>query len=185
MSWLRIDDGFADNVKVSELSDRAFRLHVEALCYCSRNLTDGWLLPKTVKVLTAGIGATRKHVDELIEKGLWLNSQGGGFTVNDYLEYNPSAEQVKATRKDLSAKRSDAGRKGAAARWKQTDGNGDGKPDGKHGKSHMAPSPPVLKTKSKTYLAARYFNDPTPIGAAASAIAAQAVQAKTQGGNAA
>ena len=39
MTWLRLEDGFAENEKISELSDRSFRLHVAVLCYCGRGPT--------------------------------------------------------------------------------------------------------------------------------------------------
>jgi hypothetical protein len=97
VSWLRIDDGFAEHPKVVELSDRAFRLHVAALCFCTRNLTDGVLSDRSVKVVCALTSSTKKHVGELREAGLWI-AIPDGFTVKDFLEYNPSAEKVKEDR---------------------------------------------------------------------------------------
>ena len=41
MTWLRIDDAMVDHPKIIGLSDGAFRLHITALCYCARHLTDG------------------------------------------------------------------------------------------------------------------------------------------------
>lgn len=43
MSWVRLDDGFADHPKIAALDDRAFRIHIWALCYSARHLTDGFL----------------------------------------------------------------------------------------------------------------------------------------------
>jgi hypothetical protein len=42
MPYLALDDNFAHNPKV-RLTDRAFRLHVVALCHCSQHLTDGFV----------------------------------------------------------------------------------------------------------------------------------------------
>lgn len=98
MSWLKIDDGFVEHFRVDPLSDRAFRLHVAALCHCSRNLTDGHVSTKNVRVLRArSNNAGVKHVDELLEAGLWVQN-GDGYVIRDYLDYNPSAEKVRQER---------------------------------------------------------------------------------------
>jgi protein gp37 len=98
VSWLRIDDGFAEHPKVMDVSDRAFRLHVAAMCFCARNLTDGELAERSVRMVCALTAATKKHVAELVDAGLWLKRDGGAFEVKDFLEYNPTAEKVKADR---------------------------------------------------------------------------------------
>lgn len=163
MSWLRIDDNFTENAKVETLNDRAFRLHVSALCFCARNLTDGHLTPKTVRVLAAGINANvNRCVEDLVAAGLWLPTPGG-HVINDYLEFNPSGDKVRADRKELSEKRRQAGLKGAQSRW-QTNGNGDGKTDGKQDAiSHdvsMAPSRTGLKQSQKPFAHAKETNSP-------------------------
>lgn len=145
MSWLKIDDGFTDNGKIEALSDRAFRLHVTGLCWCARNLTDGWITARSAKALLALCSAAKKHLDELVDRELWLPT-GDGYSIKDYLEYNPPAEKVKADRRELSKKRREAGLKGAAARWEKgdkPDGNDDGKPAAVAKGLSMAPSRPV------------------------------------------
>jgi hypothetical protein len=121
MTWARLDDGFPQHPKVIGLSDAAFRLHVSAVCYCARNLTDGAIPKAALKVL----GGSARHVAELHTAGLW-EAAGNGFTVHDYLDYNPSAKQIDSKRKAKSV----AGAKGASSRW--------------HGKPHAngnAPDP--------------------------------------------
>lgn len=115
MSWLKIDDGFAEHPKLSDLSDRSFRLHVAALCYCARNLTDGVLSPKALKVLAAVINAGRlaRNLSELTQAKVWISHPDGSYSIYGYLEHNPSAEEVKAKRDERRA----AGLKGAASRW--------------------------------------------------------------------
>ena len=98
MSWLRIDDGFAEHPKIEGLSAVAFRLHVSAMCLCARKLTDGRIgAGKDLKLLFIIAGARQKHVDELVAGGLW-NVTDKGLEVNDYLAYNPPAEKVKVER---------------------------------------------------------------------------------------
>jgi hypothetical protein len=104
VSWVRIDDAFADHPKTLSLNDRAFRLHVWALCYCARHLTDGLL---TFDVLFRSpfgsrSGAKRDRfiglVSDLCETGLWEWAEGG-FAIHDYLEYNPTAAKVREDRR--------------------------------------------------------------------------------------
>lgn len=103
MTWLRIEDGFVEHPKISDLSDRAFRLHMAGLCYCARNLTDGLLTVRATKVVCALANASRRQLVELRDAGLWL-PEGEGWLIRDYLEYNPPAEEVKRRRSESAAR---------------------------------------------------------------------------------
>lgn len=97
MAWVKLDDQMPEHPKVEDLSDRAFRVYIEGIAYCSRVLSDGAIpAPKARK-----LGATPKVVQELIEARLW-HINGAGFRVNDYLTYNPSREQVEKRRADAA-----------------------------------------------------------------------------------
>lgn len=99
--WIWLDDRFPEHRKVVGLSDAAFRTEVAAICYSSRNLTDGWV-PRA------------SEADELVTARLWLPADdGSGFLLHDYLAYQRSRADVMAQRK----KRSEAGRTAARARW--------------------------------------------------------------------
>lgn len=110
MTWVKLDDNFTDHPKVDALSDAAFRLHVAALCYCNRHLTDGFVPAAALGKLTPharpGLSAS-----ELVAKGTWFEAQGG-FQVHDYLDFQESAEQVKARRKDDADRKREARKKG-------------------------------------------------------------------------
>jgi hypothetical protein len=93
MSWVKLDDGFADHPKVSDLSDAAFRLHITALCWIARQETDGVVSEKQARKM----GAPR-HIDELVTARLWIQ-RTGKFEIKDYLKYNPSKKQLEAKRK--------------------------------------------------------------------------------------
>lgn len=103
MAWAKIDDQFPEHEKVSGLSDRAFRLHVAALCYCARNLTDGALTAKAVKVVAAVIDMTRpaRYVTELVNAGLWV-CDGDDHRIHDYAEFNPTADEVREQRRQAT-----------------------------------------------------------------------------------
>ena len=100
MSWVRIDDNFPSHPKVKGLTHVAYRLHTVAMCYCARNLTDGALDKGDVAVVAAEARCAqpRRSITELVEAELWVAVGGGGYLINDYLEYNPSAEKVKEER---------------------------------------------------------------------------------------
>lgn len=108
MSWLKIDDKFARHPKVMQLSHIAFRLHVAALCNCADMLTDGRVTERDVRMLCPVIGAPtwKRYVNELISTGLWT-VQAHGWSINDYLDYNPSSIKVKEQRERHAAQQRD------------------------------------------------------------------------------
>jgi hypothetical protein len=101
MSWVRLTDTFPEDPKIDGLSDRAFRLFVTGLCYSARNLTDGYLTEKTLDVVAASAGVPRRSLklalNELEVCRLW-HRYGSGYWIEKYLEYNPSAAQVRTDR---------------------------------------------------------------------------------------
>lgn len=105
MTWLKISDEFLEDDTVLELKDRGYRLHVSAMVYSSRNLTDGVISVRSIKVLEAILAyPLSKFVAELIDSGLWIPTVGGGYEIKNFLKYNPPASEVKA-RRDRDAAR--------------------------------------------------------------------------------
>lgn len=92
MGWVRLDDNFADHPKVIALSDTAFRLYIEALCYSNRQLTDGFI-PMAVYLKLS----KNDDADYLIEAGLWVDTENG-YAIRSYTEYQPSREKVEEKR---------------------------------------------------------------------------------------
>lgn len=120
MSWVKIDDGFAEHRKIAGLSDAAFRMHVAGLCYAARNATDGFVPLGVAKA----IGGSERRAAELMSAGVWHLAGGemlgcascaaraaeagsgtsssscttaGGWVIHDFLQFNPSrAEQEHA-----------------------------------------------------------------------------------------
>ena len=96
MSWIKIDDQFADHPKIVEAGPSAAWLFICGLCYAGRYLTDGFVTEKQVPKMTdeddpiglAGI---------LVSVGLW-HKVDGGYQIHDYLQYNPSRADVEAQR---------------------------------------------------------------------------------------
>lgn len=96
MTWVKMDDAFADHPKVMALErDRMAGLGVwtAAACYCARFLTDGFV-PTAV---AQGFGHGR-IIGKLVEVGLF-DKVSGGYQLHDWLEYNPPRTKVLADRK--------------------------------------------------------------------------------------
>lgn len=110
MTWAKFDDRTPSNPKVMLVSDAAFRLWFSSVCHCCEHLTDGFLDKEIPTVLPkAPSGAKlKKAIQELVDRGLWEALEDGGWEVHDFLDWNPSSEQVRAKKQA----RSEAGRRG-------------------------------------------------------------------------
>lgn len=93
MPWFKIDDGFWSHPKVLELSPEALALWVRAGSYCAGHLTDGEVKPSILRLM----GASDEHAVELTAAGLW-DFDGAVWSFHDWVEYQPTREQVKAER---------------------------------------------------------------------------------------
>jgi DnaD/phage-associated family protein len=112
MAWARIDDKFLDNPKVRKAGKEATYLYLSGLVYSSNQITEGYISDEVLG-LVAFKGFIRNeltHADKLVECGLW-DRIDGGYLIHDYLEYNPTKEQIEESR----AKKIAAGSKGGRA----------------------------------------------------------------------
>lgn len=107
MPWVKLDDNFHRNPKARLAGLRGRALYIAGLCHCAQGLTDGTILKAMLPIIAAEAEVTVADAVRLVELGLW-QEHDDHYTVNDYLEWNPSGEQVRATR----AARSAAGRRG-------------------------------------------------------------------------
>lgn len=125
MTWAKLDDAILDNPKIAKAGVFGFALHVAAITWSCRNLTDGILPMSRVtslldlscvsfdeanpfalvggpKSMSGGDGL--KAIDvawHLVKCGLWeYSEEDHGFRLHDFLEYNPSREQVLGKRKN-------------------------------------------------------------------------------------
>lgn len=112
--WVKLDDRFPRHRRVRQLRrDVAAKwLHVVALCHCAENLTDGLVdeiaLDQIISDADVPKAAAKRCVPKLVDAGLWIPHDGGGFLIRDFLDYNPTAADVKEKRE----KRAAAGRLG-------------------------------------------------------------------------
>lgn len=113
MAWVRLDDGFPDHPKIDAAGGDAAWLHVCGIAYCARNLTDGFVAFGRVPKLSDRKGSL-KLATQLVEVGLWEETEGG-YLIHDYLDYNPTKEEVLADRADKHEQKAKAGRMGGVA----------------------------------------------------------------------
>jgi hypothetical protein len=105
MPWIRLDDQFPDHPKVLAAGPAASWLYVCGIGYCNRLLTDGLIPSGQVRKL-ADVDNATELAGKLVEAGLWEQVEGG-YQVHDFLDYQPSAEQVKAERADNAKRQQD------------------------------------------------------------------------------
>lgn len=92
VTWVKIDDAFAEHPKIAGLSDGAFRTHVSAMCYAARRDTDGVIPHGVLRLYGWG-----RDFDELVAARVW-EEHPDGVAIHDFLEFNPSREQKEKDR---------------------------------------------------------------------------------------
>lgn len=114
MTWFRVDDSFPQHPKVLSIprKDRtaAIGLWTIAGTWCAAQLTDGALGAHMVEELAG----TKRAADLLVSVGLWEKTDDG-YQIHDYLDYNPSAEEVRADQAAKHEAKAKAGRLGGIA----------------------------------------------------------------------
>jgi hypothetical protein len=129
MPWFKVDDGLNTSKKVLAIPRgvRVETMGLWTLCgvWSARELTDG----RIPDYIPEELGGSLKQADELVRVDLWHApgatcdhlhcgaANPGEYLMHDWLNYQPSGDDSRAKRADVSAKRSVAGKKGAAARW--------------------------------------------------------------------
>jgi hypothetical protein len=104
--FFKLHNGFPEHPKTIELSDKAFRQLIEAWCYCSRNLNDGFLTKSQFFKFFSP-----KSRGELMTVG-FVRAEENLYVMHDYLEHQQSAQEVA----DLRERRRLAGAKGGKAK---------------------------------------------------------------------
>ena len=101
MPWARFEDDYLGNQKLATLSTAAIALDLAAIIYSARELRDGLLSLTDVETIAVliHIRAWRRPAVELVRVNRWEPTEGG-YTIHDYLEYQPSRAQILAQRED-------------------------------------------------------------------------------------
>lgn len=105
MTWVKLDDQFFRHTKSTAAGKDGRALFLAGLCYCASQLTDGHISKTALMLVAAEAGVKHTVAKTLVDVGLWDDDGHHGYWVHDFLEYNPSATEVRAVR----AKRAAAG----------------------------------------------------------------------------
>lgn len=108
MPWARLDDHFFSHPKVREAwrCRPALGLHAMSLSYCMCHGTEGRVSDTFVEDQLPDPGERDAAVAALVDAGLWERN-GTGWIVHDFLDYNPSNDDIEARRAaDRDRKRS-------------------------------------------------------------------------------
>lgn len=128
MTWFRLDDSFHSHPKVLAAGNAAVGLFVRCGTYSAEHLTEGFV-PSEVALMYGN----RKLTSRLVEVGLWTPAPGvpPGWVMPDYLDYNPSKEQVESDRAGAAERQRRAREKARESREESrvTNGVSNGPPD--------------------------------------------------------
>jgi len=102
--WFRLDDKAHSHAKVIEVGNRAYGAWVRMGCWSSDHLTDG-RIPVAVAIM---FSEDNDDIRALLRVGLLDEIDDDSYQVHDFVDYNPTAKQVKRQQKQ----RVDAGRIG-------------------------------------------------------------------------
>ena len=106
MAWFKLDDHFGNHPKVNKAGNAATGLWVRCATYSAQYLTDGH-----IPVEVARLYGTRNEIKALLDVGLWEMNGDGGYVMPDYLDFNPSRQQVE-TEREQARQRMDRRRRG-------------------------------------------------------------------------
>ena len=122
MTWGKVSDRLHAHSKFRRARE-AMALWVGAMSWSCDELTDGFIPADMPDLIIPGLGDAM--ASKLVEVKLWERVDGG-YRFHDWEQFQPSAEDEKSRRADLSRIRSEAGKRGNAKRWgerSQTDRN--------------------------------------------------------------
>jgi len=121
VTWFKLDNGFPEHPKITQVGGDAAWLYVCGLAYASRNLTDG-LIPAGALARLSDRKQPQKLAQVLVKAGLW-DVHEDGWMVHDYLEHQSSRARVDRDREQ--ARQRMARRRGSVDVRANTSGSSD------------------------------------------------------------
>lgn len=98
MTWTKLSDDFSDECR--DLTDAAFRTHVEALIWTMRRETGGYVTPRDVQRFAESPHAEHS-VDELVACG-WWTIERQGYLIRHHMEHQPEPDLIAKRRSDTA-----------------------------------------------------------------------------------
>lgn len=93
MPWVKLDDQLWAKPKVIAAGNEATGAYCRMLSYCGAQLTNGHVSGEV-----AGFIAAPPVLDALVEHTFVTRNGDGGLLIPDYLDFNPSKQQVEEER---------------------------------------------------------------------------------------
>jgi hypothetical protein len=121
MAWVKVDDQFFVNRKARAVGLEGRALFLASVCYCAMQMNDGTFAADDLPIVAALAGVPQDIGERLVTIGLWHVVEDG-YEVHQYLQHNPSREQVIA--------RKERAEKAANARHNPATSNATSTPDG-------------------------------------------------------
>lgn len=147
MGWVRISDDFYDHHAHVDLTLEAWGLWVWGLAWANRNLTDGVLPRAAVKRMDSDGTAS----EALLAAGRWRELDEGRLVIHDYLDFQPSAEQIRSKREK------------ERERWQRRAGSTpDSAATPRGGNADSAPTPPASQPQPQPQERSRPLVELTP-----------------------
>ena len=116
--YIRVSNDIGASTPAIELADElylaALGLFTLCLCYCNRQLTDGFIPERAMRHIAAGSADPDPVVSELERVG-FLAAVDGGWRIPSYLEWQRSRREIEAA--------SESARQSAETRWRNANRN--------------------------------------------------------------
>jgi hypothetical protein len=103
VTWTKLPETVPDECEAAGLSDGAFRLHVEALCWTKRRITGGRLSRRDVQRLSTS-ERTATLVAELLAVDFWTAVGDSGYLIVNCMEHQLEPDLIRK-RKEATAER--------------------------------------------------------------------------------
>lgn len=115
MAWVKIDEHFYDHPKWAEAPGDSIALWLAAMAWCNRNDSLDGFIPASKLIGLVNVRNVKRTAADLVHRQAFHpQTRGGasGYLIHDYPEFQ-QPEKVR----EIAAKRSANGKKGAAVRW--------------------------------------------------------------------
>ena len=112
MTWLKLADEFAKECRRARISDAAFRIHVEALCFAMDD-ENGGVIYKDDLLSISRVADPLVAVEELCDSSFWERISESKWQILHQMEHQPDVETLTARRKLATARQARKRRKAA------------------------------------------------------------------------
>ncbi len=101
--WVKFNDKTPDDPEIDALSDGAFRLWFNAICYCQSELTDGFIPARKLRRLVPKFKPT--HLAELTKvngnpRGPIFQTVGDGYLIRNFSKWNKDRDHWETKREN-------------------------------------------------------------------------------------